>query len=151
LEGESFLKNDLLLVRRVIRDLLEAHFDSVLIEDWAEELQGLARPREHVDVDMMLLDPLTDALHSFVADHQEVIEKRPLPKARVPGRWDFDRALHPRWNGEQYETVFWSHLRWTWASHTLQVVLEGLPVASKEVLHSFRECHPIVTAARPSR
>jgi hypothetical protein len=145
------LKNDLLLVRRVIADLQEAHFDSLLIGGWAEELQGLARPREHVDIDVMLLDPPTDALHSFVADHHEVIEKRLSQKRAYLEDGILIELFIARCNGEHYETVFWDHLRWTWPSHTLPVVLEGLPVASKEVLHSFRECHPIVTAARPSR
>ncbi len=143
------VKNDLSLVRSVLGDLLDSRFEALLIGGWAEELHGMAEPRNHRDVDVVLLDPVPDALDSFVASRNEVTEKRLSQKRAYLANGVLVELFIARYKQSRYETIWWGSLRWRWPADMAPTMIAGLPVASKAVLMAFRESHPRIIAARP--
>jgi hypothetical protein len=104
--------NDLILVRNVMTQLVEAGLAPQLFSGWAEELHGLAQPRTHQDVDLVLLDPPPAALDHFLATGAEVLEKR-LSHKRVFLAGDVLVELFlGRWDGGCYQTIFRDRLCW---------------------------------------
>jgi hypothetical protein len=143
------VKNDLSLVRSVIADLQKSHFEVLLIGGWAEELHCVAQPRHHEDIDVVLLDAALDALGAFVAQRQEVVEKRLSQKRAYLADGVLIELFLARWDGVQYETIWWGRLPWRWPAALVPTMIAGIPVASKAVLKGFRESYPDIIAARP--
>ena len=143
------VKNDLSLVQSVIADLQESHFEVLLIGGWAEELQGVAQPRHHEDIDVVLLDASPDALDAFVTHRHEVVEKRLSQKRAYLADGILVELFLARWGGVQYETIWWGRLPWRWPTEMAPTMIAGVPVASKAVLKGFRESYTDIGAARP--
>jgi hypothetical protein len=141
--------NDLSLVRAVLADLENAGFEALLIGGWAEELQSLSDPRPHEDIDVVLLDPTSDALDAFVAVRDEVAEKRLSQKRAYRANGVLVELFVATSTGTGYQTIWWGRLRWSWDSDMSSTMIEGLPVASKGALTRFRENYGEIIAARP--
>ena len=109
----------------------------------------MAEPRNHRDVDVVLLDPVPDALDSFVASRNEVTEKRLSQKRAYLANGVLVELFIARYKQSRYETIWWGSLRWRWPADMAPTMIAGLPVASKAVLMAFRESHPRIIAARP--
>ena len=127
------VQNDLNLVRRVIADLQESHFEVLLIGGWAEELHGVAQPRHHEDIDVLLLDAPPDALDTFVGHRQEVVEKHLSQKRACLADGVLVELFRATWDGAQHETIWWGRLPWRWPADMGPAMIAGLPVASKSV------------------
>jgi hypothetical protein len=141
--------NQLSLVRAVIIDLQNAGFQVLLIGGWAEELQGLADRRPHEDVDVVLLDPNADALDSFVAQRDEVVEKRLSQKRAYRVNGVLVELFVARSTDSGYKTVWWDRIRLSWDADMSCTIIEELPVASIGALTKFRESYAEILAARP--
>ena len=132
------VQNDLNLVQRVVADLQETHFEVLLVGGWAEELHDVAQPRQHDDIDVVLLDAEIDAVDTFVGDRQEVVEKRLSQKRAYLADGVLVELFLARWDGTQYLTIWWGRLLWRWPADMAPTMIAGLPVASKAVLTGFR-------------
>jgi hypothetical protein len=143
------VKNNLSFVRSVVGDLLESGFEALLIGGWAEELQGMDGPRNHGDVDVVLLGPVPEELDSFVASRNEVTEKRLSQKRAYLVNAVLVELFIARYQQARYETLWWGSLRWRWPADMAPTMIAGVPVASKAVLLAFRQSHPEIIAARP--
>jgi hypothetical protein len=143
------VSNDLSLVRTVLADLQHAGFEVLLIGGWAEELQGVTERRVHQDVDVVLLDPPNDALEAFVAEHDEVVEKRLTQKRAYRAQGVLVELFLAGWTGAEFRTIWWGRLSWSWPSDMSPTTIAALPVASKAVLQAFRDSYGDIMAARP--
>jgi hypothetical protein len=141
--------NDLSLVRAVVTDLQKVGFQVLLIGGWAEELQGLADPRQHEDIDVVLLDPIAEALEAFVAERDEVVEKRLSQKRAYRANGVLVELFVATSIDAGYQTVWWDRLPWSWDSDMSSTMIKELPVASKGALTRFRESHAEIIASRP--
>lgn len=141
--------NDLSLVRNVISDLQNAGLQVQLIGDWAEELQGLADPRPHEDIDVVLLDPVPALLDAFVSAREEVVEKRLSQKRAYRANGVLVELFVARSTGSGYQTIWWGRLRWSWPGDMSPTLIEAVPVASKNALARFRDSYEDIIAERP--
>jgi hypothetical protein len=140
--------NDRLLVDQVIAELRAAGFEALLMGGWGEEILGLAVPRRHEDVDVLLVDPALTDLDRFVAARDEILDGH-LSHKRAYRRDGVKVELFiAQRHGNVLETVFWDRLVWTWPSNMQPIDIDGLSVAPKSALRGFRESFPHFMAAR---
>ena len=140
--------NNLDLVRQVIADLLAAGFEALLFGGWGEELLGLAEPRTHQDIDIVLVDPTLSALDAYVAAREKIPEKELSHKRAYLQDGVLVELFIARRLGATLETLFWDRLRWCWPGDMAPVTVEGLPVAPVAAHRAFRESYTDVMAAR---
>jgi hypothetical protein len=103
-------------IRRRATYVQHAGFQVLLIGGWAEELQGLADRRQHEDIDVVLLDPSADALEAFVAERDEVVEKRLSQKRAYRANGVLVELFVAMSTDSGYQTVWWDRIRWSWDS-----------------------------------
>jgi hypothetical protein len=140
--------NDLDVVQKVLADLQLEGFKPLLIGGWAEELLGIAQPRPHEDVDVLLVDPQIERLDIYAAERGEVADGH-LSHKRVCLLEGAKVELFIAHGGSgSLETLFWDRFRWTWPANMEPVVREGLPVAPVEALRCFRDSFPVFMEAR---
>jgi len=140
--------NDLQLVRRVMADLEAAGFEPLLFGGWGEEVLGLAAPRQHEDVDVLLVDPPLSELDAFVAARDEIVDAH-LSHKRVYRHDGVKIELFiARRVGDSLETVFWDRLQWRWPDDMRRMSTDGLPLASAAAFLSFRDGYADFMAAR---
>jgi hypothetical protein len=70
------MRNGLEILVSVVDELLADGFDAAVFGGWAEELLELQPPREHKDIDLLIIDPEVAALDRFVASRNEIELKR---------------------------------------------------------------------------
>jgi hypothetical protein len=120
----------------------------LLLGGWAEELHGMAPPRGHRDVDVVLLDPAPQALEAFLSDRPQINEKR-LSHKRAYVRNDVLVELFlALQHGERYQTLFWGQLAWLWPHDMVPVTIAGVSVAPRSALEAFRASYPAFMDAR---
>lgn len=76
------MRNTLENVVALCFELREAGFNVVVFGGWAEELVGISAPRQHRDIDLLIVAPNFKELDSWLALQDEVREKR-LPHKRA--------------------------------------------------------------------
>jgi hypothetical protein len=122
----SEVSNELSLVRTVLADLQHYGFEVLL-----------------------MLDPPINALDAFLAERDEVVEKR-LSQKRA---YRADGVLVELFLAERTETEFltiwWGRLSWSGPFDMSPTMITELPVASKAVLQGFRDSYGNIIAARP--
>lgn len=140
--------NNLQLVRRVLADLKGAGFEPLLFGGWGEEVLGLADPRPHEDVDVVLLDPPIAELDAFVTARDEIVDGH-LSHKRVYCHDGVKIELFIAQRvGNSLETTFWGRLRWRWPDGMRPVSADGLPLAPVAAFRSFRDSYVDFMAAR---
>lgn len=103
----------------VIDDLQEAGFEVLVIGGWAEELQGLAEPRTHEDIDVVLQNPASEALDAFVGRRTEVVEKRFSQKRAYRATGVLVEVFLAMAIGRRYQTIWWERFAWGWETEIL--------------------------------
>ena len=138
------MSNDIRLLRETVTTLSEAGFQIAVFGGWAEELHGLATPREHHDIDLIVIDAEIVALDAFVRARDEVVAKRQTHKrAFIAEGVLVELFLVSTLNGESF-TEFWASFVYQWPS--LGPVHEhGLPLTSIEALAAYRADHDRIT------
>jgi hypothetical protein len=146
--------NDRDFVERTIALLADAGIDAWLFGGWAEQLRGLAAPREHHDIDLLCPAPDFTAVDSFLASEQvsEILLKR-LPHKRA---FELDGVLVElvlvQRDDVGHYTSFWGSIRYDWPNDVFDgpAVADGespgLQVASSTALIDFRKTY----AERPA-
>jgi len=66
--------SDLKVVRKILDDLWVEGFEPLLIGGWGEEVLGIADPRPHEDVDVLLVDPPMEMLDAYVTARGEIVD-----------------------------------------------------------------------------
>jgi hypothetical protein len=132
--------NDLALVERVIGLLASRGVPAWVFGGWAEQLLGIAPPREHGDIDLLVAGDDWTAVDAFLAELDEIPAKRfPHKRAFVLDGVMVELFLVRR-DDESLFTTFWGERR-DWPADTLDD--DGpLPVASAAAVAGYRAAHP---------
>jgi hypothetical protein len=149
--------NDLTFVDDVVSRLQAAGIMTWLFGGWAEELLGLAAPREHRDLDLLHLAADFGLVDDFMTAESQVTE---IPGKRFPHKRAF---LH---DGIMVElihvqatcpggfcTLFWGDTLHRWPDDVFTAPTGGLRVASAASLRGYRASHSRIgwTPERASR
>lgn len=140
------LANSFELVRTVVADLSAADLGPLVFGGWAEELLGLAPPRTHSDIDLLVVAE-AQAVEVFVSRRHEIVQKRFSHKrAYVEDGVVVELFLVDRHEGVD-KTTFWDTRLWTWPSLE-PVMVDGLPVAPAAALAAYRTHYDDIAGAR---
>jgi hypothetical protein len=137
--------NDLTFVEDVVDRLQAAGIKTWLFGGWAEELLGLAPPRQHHDVD--LLHPAADfgLVDSFMSADRRVTEiaaKRFWHKrAFLYDGIMVELILVQGARSGGFCTVFWGDTMHRWPDDVFTAGIGGLPVASARSVREYRSGH----------
>lgn len=142
------VSNDIQLLRETVVTLSQSGFQIAVFGGWAEELHGLSAPREHYDIDLMVIDADLVMLDGFVAARGEVVGKRQTHKRAFITSGVLVELFLVRTVDGQPLTDFWGSFAYRWPSLG-PVDLVGLPVASVDALAAYRADHDHITAHRP--
>lgn len=139
--------NDRDFVERAIGLLADAGIDAWLFGGWAEELRGLAPPREHQDIDLLCPAPDFQTVDAFLDSERvkEILLKR-LPHKRA---FELEGVLVElvlvQQDDDGYYTSFWGAVRYDWPTDVFEAApvpdgqSAGLRVASSTALIDFRK------------
>jgi hypothetical protein len=139
--------NDLRLVRRVSELLRDGGVSVRIFGGWAEELLGLAPPRAHRDIDLLVLAGGFERVDALIAELglDEVAAKRFPHKRAFVFEGVLVELLLVRGEGGRLVSDFWGR-EWEWPAD----VCSGdgaLPVAGPQSVAAFRAQHPSRRAA----
>lgn len=141
------MSNDLQLLRETVGTLSQSGFRIAVFGGWAEELHRLSAPREHHDIDLIVIDADLVALDAFVEARGEVAAKRQTHKRAFTTSGVLVELFLVNTVNGQPTTEFWGSFAYRWPNLG-PVDLVGLPVASVEALASYRADHHRITAHR---
>ena len=127
-------------LKEVVNQLVGAGFDVAVFGGWAEELLGLAAPRAHQDIDLLIVNPDPGELDAFVSTRTELIAKRLSHKRSYIAFGVLVELFLVTYEDGLWTTVFWglSEHRWpelAWEHR------RGLPVAPATALASYKSSH----------
>jgi hypothetical protein len=142
------VSNDIQLLRETVAALSQSGFQIAVFGGWAEELHGLCAPREHHDIDLIVIDADLVTLDAFVEARGEVVAKRQTHKRAFTNRGVLVELFLVNTVDGQPLTNFWDSFDYEWATHG-PVDLVGLPVASVDALAAYRADHHRIAAHRP--
>ncbi len=142
------MSNDIQLLRETVATLSQSGFQIAVFGGWAEELHGLSTPREHHDIDVLVIDADLVMLDAFVAARGEVVAKRQTHKRAFTTSDVLVELFLVSTGDGQPLTDFWGLLAYRWPGLG-PVDLAGLPVASVDALAAYRADHDFITAYRP--
>ena len=135
--------NDLAFVERAV-GLLDAHeIETWIFGGWGEELRGLIRPREHVDLDLLYPAEDWSAVDALPFDW---IEGKRFPWKRA---FVFEATMVELFLVQRDERGWFTELkrrRHDWPENVL-ATNGKLPVASTAALASFRHSYRVDAAA----
>lgn len=137
------MSNDIHHVRTVMNLLEEQGVTTWLFGGWAEELLGMAEPRDHHDVDLLYLAINFDPVDRFLRTGavQEIVPKR-LPHKRA---FMFDGVMteiiivQPN-----LTTTFWDQTCYAWPSDVFNHRHDRIRLASPASLSRYRSVHNIL-------
>ena len=133
--------NDVDLVARAIGVLAERGVPAWVFGGWAEELLGLASPRPHGDVDLLVAGDDWAPVDGLLRHLPELEAKRfPHKRAFVLDGVMVELFLVRR-DSRGLFTEFWGERR-PWPDDTLDDESE-LPVASASAVTGYRANHPV--------
>jgi hypothetical protein len=139
--------NDIHLLRTTLKDLGEAGFTAAVFGGWAEELIGLSRPRQHHDIDLLVIDADIERLDTFVQNCGEVVAKHHPHKRGFITQGVLVELFIVRTVDGQLFTNFWNSLHYQWPDIG-PVDVDGLPVASAGALRAYRADHARISETR---
>ena len=139
--------NCLALVRRTLAGLTDAGFNAAVFGGWAEELHGLAEPRAHSDIDLIVVDPSLRLLDEYIRDRGEVADKRHSHKRAFVSDGVLVELFILRTGHDGLLTTFWDTYEYAWPPVD-PVEINGLRVASREALAAYRRDHAGIMARR---
>jgi hypothetical protein len=142
------VSNDIQLLRKTVATLLQTGFQIAVFGGWAEELHGLSAPREHHDIDLIVIDADLVELDAFVEARGEVVAKRQRHKRAFTTGGVLVELFLVSTAGGQPLTNFWGSFVYRWPSLG-PIDLVGLPVVSVDALAAYRADHDHITAHRP--
>lgn len=132
--------NDLALVERVIGLLASRGVPAWVFGGWAEELLGLAPPRAHGDIDLLVAGADWSAVDDLLPELDEITAKRFAHKRALVLDGVMVELFLVRCDDESLFTTFWCERR-DWPADTLDD--DGpLPVASAAAVAGYRAAHP---------
>jgi hypothetical protein len=132
--------NDLALVERVIGLLASRGVPAWVFGGWAEELLGLAPPRAHGDIDLLVAGAGWSAVDDLLPELDEITAKRFAHKRALVLDGVMVELFLVRCDDESLFTTFWGERR-DWPADTLDD--DGpLPVASAAAVAGYRAAHP---------
>jgi hypothetical protein len=132
--------NDLPFVERVLALLADEEIAAWVFGGWAEELLGLAEPRPHGDVDLLVAADDWRAVDRFLERLDEIPAKRLGHKRGFVLDGVMVELFLVRRDHEGLFTIFWGARR-PWPGDTLDRD-RPLPVASAAVVAGYRARHP---------
>jgi hypothetical protein len=137
--------NDLAFVGDVVIRLQAAGIKTWLFGGWAEELLGLAAPREHRDLDLLHLADdfgLVDAFMSADSQVTEIAGKRfPHKRAFLHRGIMVELILVQAARSGRFFTLFWGDTLHRWPDDVFTVEVRGVGVASATSLRGYRGSH----------
>jgi hypothetical protein len=132
--------NDLALVERAIGLLATGGVPAWVFGGWAEELLGLAPPRVHGDIDVLVAGDDWGAVDALFPELDEITAKRFAHKRAFGLDGVMVELFLVRRDEESLFTTFWGERR-DWPPDTLDD--DGpLPVASAAAVAGYRAAHP---------
>ena len=135
--------NDLAFVERAVALLRARGIDTWVFGGWGEELRGLIRPREHVDVDLLYPAESWDAVDALYLDW---IEGKRFPWKRAFRLEDVAVELFLVRHDERGWYTELARRRHDWPENVV-ASNERLPVASTAALASMRHSYRVDAAA----
>jgi hypothetical protein len=142
------MRNGLEVLVSVVDELLDHGFDAAVFGGWAEELLELRPPREHKDIDLLIIDADVAALDRFVASRGEIELKRFSHKRAYVHNGILIELFLVRTGDNRRTTLFFDTLSYEWPAIGC-VLLSGLPVASAASVTAFRRDYEVIEVARP--
>ena len=135
--------NDLAFVERVVSLLRSRGIETWVFGGWGEELRGLIKPREHVDVDLLYPAESWDAVDELTLDWIEG-KRFPWKRAFVLEEIAVELFL------VRHDELGWytelARRRHDWPDNVVAST-ERLPVASTAALASMRHSYRVDAAA----
>jgi hypothetical protein len=142
------VSNDIQLLRETVTTLSQSGFQVAVFGGWAEELHGLSAPREHHDIDLIVIDADLIVLDTLVEARGEVVTKHQTHKRAFTTSGVLVELFLVSTVDGQPLTDFWGSFAYRWPSLG-PVHLVGLPVASLEALAAYRADHDRIATYRP--
>lgn len=134
-------------VASVMRKLADADIACLLFGGWAEEALGLAQPRPHKDIDLLLQAPSFDAVDRLLCrshELEEIAGKRFAHKRAFMFDTVMVEITLVQMEGGIPVAWFWGDVRFAWRTPLSEICDLGghrLPAASRENLRHHRINH----------
>jgi hypothetical protein len=143
--------NNLQFVKTVFKLLNSNKIEVWLIGGWAEELQGLIKPRKHKDIDLLYVGENFAQIDSFLNKNQEklhIVKNFSHKRAFLFKNIMIEIILVNQKNGE-FVTNYFNSFLLNWPKNTFENGNSGksLNMVSEKVLTFYRENHKMIEGA----
>jgi hypothetical protein len=144
----ALVSSGLSLLRSVLDEFDRAGITVSVFGGWAEEFHGLIPPRDHRDIDVLLMDPEDRVLDDFLDGRAEIVAKRARHKRAFEVDGTLVELFITRNEDGQRVTYFWDDIRWVWPTDD-GVSVAGVRLASRAALDAYRSNWDAIHASRP--
>ena len=149
-------KNNIEFVSDVVRLLESQQIKAYLFGGWAEEVHKLVKPREHSDVDLMIIDTNFSKIDVFLSKNneiEEVIGKRFSHKRAFEYKGMLCEIFLAQEDQSGYFSHFFDTMNLYWPKHFVQdekIEYNGysFSLATTETLQHYRRNNHIIEKLR---